>query len=179
MTDNQIIQAFLPIINAGLIADGYTGVIVKQAYQPTQQGIQSAPTIYFYKLSDKRYGFLKRYDRWNTNTRQDDHVENQVYETTFQFSALVLQTPPNPSAYTASDLVNEVAAILMSDNARTAMFSAGLQMLRIQEIRNPYFVDDHDQFEASPSFDLVITHNQTRKSNNPVINSWDYDLFPI
>lgn len=179
MQDNQIIQVFLPIIQQGLIADGYTTAIVKQAYQPTQQGRPNAPTVFFYKLGDKRYGFLNRSDVWNPGVMQMQHVENQVYETTFQFSALVLQNPPNPNAFTASDLVNDVAAILMSDNARTTMFNAGLQMLRITEVRNPYFVDDHDQFEASPSFDLVITHNQTRNSINPVINSFDYGVFPV
>ena len=42
LTDNQIIQIFLPIINNALVVDGYTGVTVKQANQPTMQGIDTA-----------------------------------------------------------------------------------------------------------------------------------------
>ena len=99
MTDNQLIQLFLPIINAGLTADGFTGVQVKQANQPTQQGINTAPTVYFYKVNGKRYGFLGRWDAWNTNTSTMVHNENQYMESTFQISALVLQSPASSFIY--------------------------------------------------------------------------------
>lgn len=176
MTDNDLIKLFLPIIQNGLIADGYTGVVTKQANQPTQQGVNTGPTVYFYKISDHRYGFLRRDDVWNTDLMIMEHTESQQYETTFQISALVLQNPLNTNTYTASDLVNEVAAIMQSDKTRAILSAQNVGILRVTDIANPYFLDDRDQFEASPSFDFVLTHKQTRVTTDPVINSWELDI---
>lgn len=167
MTDNQFIQLFLPIIQAGLIADGFTNVVTKQANQPTQQGINSKPTVYFYKINNKRYGFLGRWDKWNSESSEMIHNESQYYETVFQVSALVTQFPVTPNQYTASDLVNEVASIMQSDNTRYMLNASGVGILRITDIINPYFVDDKDQFEASPSFEFTLT-SQTRRVTNGV-----------
>lgn len=176
MTDNDLIRLFLPIINAGLLADGYTNVVVKQANQPTQQGINTGPTVYFFKIGNKRYGFLGRLDEWDSDNSEMVHTETQYYETTFQISALVLQNVHNTSTYTASDLVNEVASIMQSDAARDIMIASGVGILRVTDIVNPYFVDDRDNFEASPSFDFTLTYQQTRVSVNPAIDDIELNI---
>lgn len=169
MTDNQLIQLFLPIIQAGLVTDGFMDVIVKAANQPTQQGINKGPTVYFYKISTKRYGFLGRQDVWDATHSVMTHTESQYYETTFQVSALVLQSPLTPNQYTAGDLVNEVASIMQSDNTRAILNASGVGILRIQDIPNPFFVDDRDMFEASPSIEFVLTSQAFRVNNDPKI----------
>ena len=174
MTDNQLIQLFLPIINAGLIAEGYTGVAVKQANQPTQQGANTIPTVYFFKVNNRRYGFLGRRDKWDSVNSKMVHTEAQYMECTFQISALVRQSPYSPDKYTASDLVNEVASIMQSDNTRDILNASGVGILRVTDIRNPYFVDDKDQFEASPSFDFILTFEDRRVSTVPIIDAIDY-----
>ena len=168
-TDNSLIQLFLPIIKAGLTADGFTTTVVKQSNQPTQQGIPTAPTVYFFKAYNYRYGFLGRKDIWNTMTSQFDHVEGQYFESTFQVSALVLQDPTDLTIPTASDLVNEVASIMQSDSTRAILKTSGVGILRVTDITNPYFVDDHDNFEASPSFDFTLTYFNTRVTTSPLI----------
>ena len=176
MKDNDLIRLFLPIINQGLIDAGYTGVVTKQANQPTQQGINTGPTVYFYKIGDHRYGFLRRDDVWDEDTLTMVHTEIQQYETTFQVSCLVLQNPSNPYLYTASDLVNEVAAIMQSDKTRAILATENVGILRVTDVANPYFVDDRDQFEANPSFDFVLTHKQTRVTTDPVVESWELNI---
>lgn len=176
MRDNDLIRVFLPIINSGIAAAGLTGVTIKQANQPTAQGANTNPTIYFFKVSDHRYGFLDRRDVWDEINEVMIHTEVQQYETVFQFSALVRQNPRTPVNYTASDLVNECAAILQSDVAMTQLFQNDIGILKITDIRNPYFTDDRDQYEASPSFDVTFTHKQTRVSTVPVIESVEYNV---
>lgn len=178
MMDNELIRLFLPIIQVGLIDAGYVDVIVKQNNQPTQQGINTTPTVYFSKVTDHRYGWPRRSDKWNANLNRIDHTESQIYETTFQIQALVLQDPANPS-YTASDLVNEVAHIMQSDKTIAILKSAGVGIYRITDIRNPYFVDDRDQFEASPNFDFTLTHQQIRVSTTPKVDDIKSDIYPI
>ena len=177
MTDNQIIQLFLPIIQQGLITDGFNNVVVKQANQPTMQGINKGPTVYFFKVTSKRYGFLGRHDKWVDGGFQ--HTESQYMESTWQISALVTQYPITPNQYTASDLVQEVAAIMQSDNARAILNNSGVGILRVTDISNPYFVDDRDQFEASPSFDFVLTYQDFRQSTSPKITNYDNDIIGV
>jgi hypothetical protein len=179
MTDNELIRLFLPIINAGLVADGFTGVTVKQSNQPTLQGANTNPTVYFYKLFDKRYGFLRRDSTWNEDAEIMTHTEDQMYETSFQISAMVMQNPNTPYQYTASDLVNEVAAIMQSDSTRETLAASSVGILRVMEVRNPYFKDDYDKFEAFPSFDFTLTHRQTRVSTDPVIESVEFDIYRV
>lgn len=178
-TDNEIIQIFLPIINNQLSIDGFTTVIVKQSNQPTMQGIPTAPTIYFYKVGDKRYGFLGRNDVWNPNTSQMDHSESQYIESTWQLQAMVLQDPTTPNQFTASDLINEAASIMQSDSTRYILNTNGIGILRITDIVNPYFTDDRDNFEAMPSFDFTLTYQNIRNSTNPIINQFTTGIYPI
>lgn len=168
-TDNTLIQLFLPIIQAGLIAGGFTNVIVKQSNQPTQQGIPISPMVFFTKIYNKRFGFLKHEDKWDAIAGDFVHTESQYYETSFQVSALALQQPADVTAPTASDLVNEVACIMQSSATLDILNNAGVGILRISDITNPYFTDDRDNFEASPSFDFVLVYLNERVSMNPKI----------
>lgn len=177
MTDNQLIQLFLPIIQNGLIADGFNGITVKQSNQPTQQGIPTSPILYFYKLASKRYGFLGRHDKWVINSMI--HTESQYMETTFRISSLVLQYPITPNQYTASDLIYEVSSIMQSDSTRDILNKSNIGILRVVNLPNPYFVDDRDQFEASPSFDFTLTYQNFRNSINPIITNYNYKIEPI
>lgn len=173
-TDNDIIRIFLPIIQSSLITDGFTGVTVKQLNQPTQQGIPKTPCVYFFKVSNKRYGYLGRFDKWVNPVMA--HHEKQYMEITFQVMALVLQYPITPNQYTASDLVNEVASIMQSDNTREILNNNRIGILRVMDVSNPYFVDDRDQFEASPTFDFTLTYQDDRVSNIAIVEEYDYQI---
>jgi hypothetical protein len=179
LKDNELILAFRPIVVSALAALGYANVAVVQAYQPTQQGVSNTPTVFFYKVYDHRYGYMKRLDTWDVGLQQMVHTENQVFETSFQVEALVTQNPANINQVTASDLVNAVAQILQTDKTIEALFVSGIQILRISEIRNPYFVDDRGRFEAVPSFDFILTHNFISVTENPVIESIQPGIYRI
>lgn len=178
-TDNSLIQIFLPIINDALVADGFTGVTVKQANQPTQQGIQTNPAVYFFKVGSKRYGYLGRFDNWSADDEEMVHTESQYYESTWQVSALVLQNPATPNQYTASDLVEEVSSIMQSDQTRDILNQSGIGILRVMDLTNPYFVDDRDNFEASPSFDFTLTYENTRASTSPIISEFNGNIIGV
>lgn len=172
MNDNALIQLFLPIIKAQLIVDGFTNVLVQQWAQPTQQGIPRLPTIFFQKLFNHRYGWGDAENIWNPVTSQMDLYENQWHETHFQFFALVPQNLLQPISYTAGDLANEVASILQSQATRVTLMNSNVGILRISEITNPYFQDDRDQFEASPTFDFILTSLETRITIVPTVSEF-------
>jgi hypothetical protein len=179
MQDNALIRLFLPLLQNGLPSYGYEGVTVKQSNQPTQQGINSNPTVYFYKVGDHRYGWLKRTSVWNIPASRMDHYEMQMYETKFALSSLVTQNPKQPYGFTASDLVNTCAAILQSSSTLQTLSASNVGMLRIQDVSNPYFTDDRDQFEAAPQLEFILTHRQSRLTTDPVINSYKFDIYRV
>jgi len=176
--DNLLIKEVIAGLKAGLTASGLSTVAVKQSYQPTNQGANSGPSIYLYKIGDKRYGFLKRKSEWIQTPSPGfmQHTESQWYETTFQISALSIQNPADITQKTASDICNIAAAILQGDSCREFLQSKGIGMLRVTEVRNPYFVDDKDRFEASPSFDFTLTHEQVIISTDPVVETYEFNV---
>ena len=179
MYDNELNILIKSVIDAGLVARGFTGdtaIPVKQSYQPTNQGANTEPTIYFHKLPDHRYGFLKRKSVWDQEEEIMVHTEAQWYESTFQINALATQNPKDPTALTANDIVNIVASIIQGDAGRGAFQTAGVGILRISEIRNIPFLDDRDRYEYEPSFDFTLTHEQVIISASPVITTEEFNI---
>jgi len=179
MYDNELNILIKSVIDAGLVMRGFTGntaIPVKQSYQPTNQGADTEPTIYFHKLPDHRYGYLKRKSVWDRDQQKMIHTEEQWYESTFQINALATQNPKNVTQLTANDIVNIVASIIQGDAGRGAFQTAGVGILRISEIRNIPFVDDRERFEYEPSFDFTLTHAQVIISESPVITTEEFNI---
>lgn len=165
MQDNELFELFLPIISSGLIALGYSTIIVRQSSVPTQFGAQSAPAVYCFKIHDHRYGFPERKNQWNTSVM--NLTETQWVETTFQVSTWAIQDPTDTTLPTASDLANMTAQIMASDSTRTTLKASNVGILRVSEVSNPYFIDDKNRHEASPSFDFTLTHRRVLTSTVP------------
>jgi hypothetical protein len=53
---------------------------------------------------------------------------------------------------------------------------AGVALLKISDIRNPYFKDDRDQFQASPSFDFTLIYNRSLIRDGQAIESIEFNI---
>lgn len=177
MLDNDLIREIIAAIKTGLATyDGLSDVPVKQTYQPTNQGIETGPAVYLFKIGDKRIGSPHKLDKWDQENSVMVHTYRQWYETTFQISALSIQNPREEDSLTASDLVNTVSAILQSDATLGILRANDIGVLRVMDIRNPYFVDDKDRYEANPSFDFIVTHEQVVVSTSNVVETIEYNI---
>ena len=172
--DNNIIQVFRPLIINGLSNFGITADL-KQNFQPTKQGANILATVYFFKIGDKRVGSVNRDSYWDVDLEKMFYTEEQVYETTFQINALVKQSP-SVIGLTASDVVNYVSSILQSRNTIDVLAGSSLSIYRISDIRNPYFLADDNNYEANPSFDFILQHNQTITSEVPIISTFESNI---
>jgi hypothetical protein len=231
MLDNALLALVIPLIQTGMnnilaanfdllatqsgnviTTEGGSGieadtvvVPVLQAYQPTMQGVNTAPALYIHKIGDQRVGFPRKRSKWVTTysqletesdqgiatesgigvdadgTQQSSmvHTETQRYVTTFQISALATQDPSTPMQLTASDLVNFAAAVVQSDAFIQAIEAQGVGVLKVFDVRNPYFQDDRGQFEASPSFDMTLCHNMVIVSTVPILVSETLKIYPV
>lgn len=184
MQDNLIFKNVIEVLRAGLTAQGFPTdpaadgyIAIKQNFQPRNQGANTGPTLYIHKLGDHRYGFLQRKNEWDEYEQTEVHTERQLYESMFQITALSIQNPKLGLAQlTASDIANTAAGIMQSDVTVDTLTSKGLFIYRITDVRNPYFVDDKERFEASPSFDFTLQHEQVIISQTPVVDDYTLDI---
>jgi hypothetical protein len=240
LLDNQLFALVFSLLNSGFSAIGQGSILCQQNYQPRQQGVNTAPTVFVYKIGDERIGYPARQSlqgsgsaaftgsitgsvltvtvvgsgalavnqqvsgagipanvaitslgtgtggdgTYNLNyapgnvasesmTSQGAQIytETEQYATTFQISALATQDPSNPNQLTASDIVNLAVYVMQSAATITALEAQGVGVLNIQQVRNPYFSDDRQRYEASPSADFTLTHKQIVTTVIPVVVS--------
>lgn len=170
MTDNELLQLLITTLNTELVNDGFTGVTVIQAYQPTQQGILRTPTVYLSKQSDYWYAWKELTTTYDPVNGVNIVTENQDCETTFRLKASVIQDPANLT-YTASDLINEVGCIFRSQPTIEAFALLRVGIIRFIDASNTYSKEDREQFEAFPAFNFTLSHERIRITKIPVIQS--------
>ena len=177
MNDKQLAALFMAqLLPAMQATSGLSGVKLARSFQSRQQGANSSPYVYFVKVGDHRYGHPERKDEYAAGSGDFTHTEIQQYESTYQFSAWVPQDPKDVTGLTESDILNTVSGIIQSDSILAAFRAQEVGILRVTDVRNPYIVDDHDQFEAVPSFDVTLTHKRTSVSTIPAVAAYDLNL---
>ena len=107
------------------------------------------------------------------------YTETQQYIALFQPSALATQDPANTESLTASDILNYVAAVLQNGQTIAALEAQEIGILAIQQVTNPYFTDDRQKYEASPSFDFSLTHKQIVTTVIPVVTSAELQVLDV
>jgi len=195
MLDNPLIALLISTIIAGEAVAGIAGTPLKQAFQPTNQGVNSGPTAYMYKIGDELIGspwrgeaptggdYLTENNDYLTTEAGDNlieetdevlvHTEIQQYATTFQISTLSTQDPANTTQYTASDILNLIRSILQSDATISTLNDNDVGILRVDSVRNTPFIDDRNRNEYSPSMDFTVTHHQIINSISNAVSSFE------
>lgn len=207
MYDNQLIALVIKILEDGLVAfmpagistSGGTGittdgpspqqivvsgppfpaVTIVQSYQPRIEGANSEPTLYLSKIGDKRIGSPEQSQKWNVDRSQEFNTYSQQYETTFQLASWCAQNPAITNSITAGDILNAAAKVLQCMPTTALLESKDVGILRISDIRNLYIVDDREQFEATPSFDFVLTHKQVIVSATPYVTKTEVQVVSV
>ena len=178
MKTYQLFQAIKPLIDAALAAAGVSAVLT-QSYQPTQQGTAAVTQVFMQQLTSKRYGWVKRSEVWNVLNQNFDHVESQRMETVFQVGATTVMNQSTVTQLSSSDILDIVASALQSDSSIAALWAAGIGVLRVTDINNPYFLNDKDRFQSSPSFDLTVGHKHDTITSTPNAYPFESDIYPI
>lgn len=173
MTDGELFTLIIATLNEGWpLCYGeptpeLPAPMVAQAWQPKAQGIATGPAVYVGKIMDHRLGSPKR-----DSIPDPDNVkgvirrETQLLETTFQVMG-IWEQGDGDEPLTASDLTNRAAAVLQSDYGLDRLRTGGAGMLKPGQVRNDKFVNGSDEYEASPSFDFVLTHKQVTLTKHP------------
>lgn len=156
MTDSDLIDTIADKIEA-YMATTTTPVTVLASNQPTQQGMTNGNYVFIGKVGYKPIGLQKETKTWNVN--KFDVSTSQKYESTFQIDALIKRKKTD--LITTSDIVNTICMVMNSRKFIRELKTSNITMLRITDVRNPYFKDDTDQHQATPSFDFTISYERS------------------
>ena len=170
MTDNQLTKLLRDKLLAGLARLGLTAEVLANQ-QPTMQGRTTTATLYFSAISENRYGWQYSRTSYDPETMEIEREEAQWLRTTYQVTALAPQDPRNLLLPTAKDLLRAASIIIGGQSFTQALTKDGVGVERVTELRNPYFVNDQGQFEASPSFDFTVTRKAAIIQEQPAFES--------
>ena len=179
MNDNDVIMVLIALLNSGYTGLGIPDVIVKQAYQPTMQGVPTNRAVFLSKVLAPRYGYPGTTNTFNVLDDDFDTVESIWRSPTFQITGLATQDPSDITSLTASDIVEKAADILQTRSARQTLLTSGIGIQRIQNIREIYFIDDRDRHEQIPSFDFTVSYRVTFQFKTPVVNTFEADIHRV
>lgn len=162
-TDNTLIEVIIDELDALLKKYGIQAEVA-QKNQPEQQGVvgytesapPGAPVVYVEKLFDEQYGHP--ITKWKHDEFPLKEYHTQICFSTFQFSTLVRQSSTDIDRPTASDLAIAVCNLFKTRACVMRLVERNIGIHRVTTVRNPYFEDDQDRYEASPNFDMVFTY---------------------
>lgn len=149
---------------------GIADVPVIASQQPTTEGRETGPAIYFYSLEEQREGWQSR--KYERTDDAETLTEVQILASTMQISVVSPQTE-DLLLPQATDICRIASIALQSSQFLDALKFQfpGSGVRRITAIRRPYIVNDQGQFEMVPSFDITITHAVQFTTVTPVVTS--------
>ncbi|UNY40196.1 hypothetical protein KLEP174_gp14 [Pseudomonas phage vB_PcuM_ KLEP17-4] len=170
MNDNQLTALIRTQLLAGLSRLSLTSEVLGNQ-QPTTQGRTTVATLYFSAINEQRYGWQYSRTEFLPLTETLEREEAQWVRTTYQVTALAPQDPSDLTIPTPKDLLRSASLIINGQSFVQAMTAQGVGIERVTELRNPYFVNDQGQFEASPSFDFTVTRKEAIIQEQPAFES--------
>lgn len=170
MTDNQLTILLRAQLLAGFARLGITCEVLGNN-QPTTQGRIAGPVLYFSAINEQRYGWQYARTEYKPLTQELEREESQWLRTTYQVTALSPQDPSNLLLPTPKDLLRAASIIINGQSFVQAIHAQGVGVERVTDLRNPYFVNDNGQFEASPSFDFTVTRKTAIIQEQPAFES--------
>lgn len=181
MNELRFYELFRNLLISGLAAQGYDDedVEVLNDYQPTIEGTTTRAAIYFFPITDHRYGWPLRSSEWNAVDEVMDQHEKVIIEATMQVTARSNYDITDMDALTTADWVELAAQILQSDVAISALSAQNMGVYRISDIRRPFIIDDQDRNIMAPSFDVTITRTKTLTTSGHPLHSVRPDIYRV
>jgi len=94
-------------------------------------------------------------------------------ESTYHIEALVPQSPADYTGMTEADVLNVACFILQSDAAIATLASLNVGLLRVTQLRSNYIVDDKEQNENVPFFEITFSHRVEVTLTAPTIDEFN------
>lgn len=160
--ENQIYADIISLCNNGLAWCDIAGFTVRRGGQVLN--VRSLePTILVTRLSSNQYAFQFPKGRFVNN----EYVESQCFIQDLRFNIRGLKkragTQQTADVFTCEDAIRGLMSYFQSLEGIKACYALGYSVIKPKENPEPFYISDSDQYEKSPSFDLIL----------PIIQSFD------
>lgn len=182
MPQNDLFALVRAALLAGLDARFGAGAVeVRQVFQPQQIGMPSGPAVTMQPIMRRRIGALRRKYVPGADVQADPMVgiSTQWWETTLQLGAMARRDPNDPAYLTlptAMDICSAASDILQGDEGLAALAVQRVRPLRITEVRNLQWLNESDQYQTMPNFDIVLSHPETIENATPPVVTFEPDF---
>jgi len=160
VTEADVWRVIISTLRSGLDSQGLSSVLIKQSFQPIKQGVDSSDTVYLFKVSSRRYGFQGRTQEYNQSTMMMDVTEKYWMEAVYQLTPHVERNIQDSSSLTSYDIADTCSAILQSKKYVKVLIDEGIGIQIVQDIRNPFDIDDYERFDQDANLDFTISYLQ-------------------
>lgn len=176
-TDNQIFSDFTSLVNEALTAFNVTNWQVRQLKQALKINVLS-PSIFISIISNNQLG-----RQYYKKSKQDSFYikkNNKKQEITIRFSALRTRLlTDTTTTYNSEDVLQLIASYIQSTDGITSLSNLGYAQYRSANISNPDFVNDSDNFEFMPYFDITFLYTNSWQSQISNIESVSGNIYKI
>lgn len=164
MLDGQIVAALIVEIKTQL---GYYGITdadlrVGRGDQPTSQYAGAASgakkyQVFISPVAPEQVGWSRQYSRLDENNMnlKVTHTKQKSY----QVSCLVDFDPSNPDDMPAHDLAQVINDMLQQPDSVRTLRDKGVFVHECQPVRPAFVVNQSDNYESMPNFDMIISYN--------------------
>ncbi len=175
MNDNQLISALITVIEDQLTLVNIENFEVSRNFQPSDQyaGADNDDAIktrvYLHSITNPPMGHSRKYSTDNSQRADLQHMSE-----TIQISVLHDFDYTDVNALTPKTMCNTVRALLDSPDAIKALRESNIFLQEVGDVRSIFFVNDKDQNESVPNFDLTVTYrSEIIKSTSTVTSVVD------
>lgn len=181
MDESQLLVVLTGLLDAGIAAYSANplntrplpdGLIVQRAFQPRQSGAPDGPAILTNFDRKKQIGFPRRFSKYDAANARWLKVQGQRQESTYHIEAMVPQSPADWQAMTEADVLDIARFILQSDETVAALSAQNIGVLRVTENLSNYIVDDKEQNENVPFFEVTFSHRIEFSATTPTIDEF-------
>ena len=168
--ENSVYGDLVTLCTQGLEWAGITGFTVKRANQVVNVN-STNPIVLIDRISSNQFGF--QYPKEEYNKKEDNFDQKSCFIQDIKFNIRGLKRragiQQTPEISTSEDAIRGLMSYFQSPAGRKACSTLGYSVIKPKANPEPFFISDSDQYEKSPSFDIVL----------PVVQSYDHTIGKI
>ena len=169
-TDNQVLADIISFINSFLNNQNITGWKVLQLYQPVKL-TTIEPVIYITATNKKRNGWQARY--YPIINRELKIKDKFIQELDVQISAVrSREITDTKTTINAADILEQLKAYMLNINVLQNLRTLGYLIYQPSDIQKQDFINDSDNFDFMPFFNVTFIYDQTLISSQTAISEY-------
>lgn len=178
--ENEIYADIISLCDTGLAWSGISGFTSKRAVQALNVNTLS-PIILVTRLSSNQYGF--QFNKGSYNSSTGKYTESHCFLQDLRFNIRGLKrrsgVQQTSNIFTSEDAVRGVMTYFQSRDGIKACANLGYSVVKPKENPEPFYISDSDQYEKSPSFDLLLSIVQSFDKITGKVSELETTIIPI